>query len=178
MTKSILLSLLLYSLFVPSASSQEGGAIDDPVFYVSAANNIQYPVGAIRNSIYGRIFASFEIDSAGTVRNVNVIYPLMDKKAGKILGFEEEIKAGLSKMPRLRTKDQGKYILPVAFAYTNVYHNTLPTTRPIAFRRRLFRRDINSSTRYRSRPAATGTAPCETFQTFHRPAGKSLIFKK
>lgn len=132
MIKSVILCLLLYSLIAPSASSQDGGAIDDPVFYVLAANNIQYPVGAIRNSIYGRIFTSFEIDSAGIVRNVNVIYPLMDKKAGKILGFEAEIKAGLSKMPRLRTKDQGKYILPIAFAYTNVYHSTstdYPTNR-------------------------------------------------
>lgn len=132
MIKSVILFLLLYSLTVPSASSQEGGAIDDPVFYVSAANNIQYPVGAIQNSIYGRIFASLEIDSVGTVRNVHIIHPLMDKKTRKLLGFEEEIKAGLSKMPRLRTKNQGKYILPVAFAYTNVYHSSstdYPTNR-------------------------------------------------
>lgn len=131
MKKSIILFLLLYSFIVPAASSQEGGAIDDPVFYVLAANNIQYPVGAIRNSIYGRIFTSLEIDSEGTVRNVHVIYPLMDKKSGKLLGFEEEIKAGLSKMPRLRIKNQGKYILPVSFVYTNVYHNTTdyPTNR-------------------------------------------------
>lgn len=131
MKKTLVLSLLLISTMLNEAFSQGLATLNDPIISAAASNNIHYPIGAIRNSVYGRIYASFEIDSAGYVRNVNVIYPIMNPKTMGILGFEHEIKAGLAKTPRLRNRNQGKYILPIAFVYTNVYYssNDYPTNK-------------------------------------------------
>lgn len=124
MKKILVLSLLLIPTMLHKVFSQGLATLNDPIIAAAASNNIHYPIGAIRNSVYGRIYASFDIDSAGYIRNVNVVYPVMNKKTMGILGFEHEIKAGLSKTPRLRNRNQGKYILPIAFVYTNVYYNS------------------------------------------------------
>ncbi|AXE20624.1 hypothetical protein DR864_24240 [Runella rosea] len=124
MKKILVFSLLLVSTMLYKAFSQGLATLNDPIIAASASNNIRYPIGAIRNSVYGRIYASFDIDSAGYVRNINVIYPIMNKKSMGILGFEHEIKTGLSKTPRLRNRNQGKYILPIAFVYNNIYYNS------------------------------------------------------
>ncbi|MFN8348554.1 MAG: hypothetical protein U0X91_26365 [Spirosomataceae bacterium] len=123
MKKGLLLSLLLIAMMEFKAFSQGLATLNDPIISAAASTNIHYPVGAIRNSVYGRFYASFDIDSLGYIRNIKVIYPIVNKRITRLLGFEHEIKAGLSKTPRLRNRNQGKYILPIAFAYTNVQYN-------------------------------------------------------
>lgn len=103
----------------------------DPIFYKAAQKNIGYPIGAIRGSVYGRLYASFEVDNKGAIKNVNLIYPLVSKKISHLLGFEAEIVGGLSKTPHLNNVSEGKYILPIAFVYKNIYYGdeNYPTNR-------------------------------------------------
>jgi hypothetical protein len=60
-----------------------------------------------------------------------VIYPLINKKVSHLLGFEAEIVSGLSKTPQLGNVSEGKYILPIAFVYKNIYYGeeNYPTNR-------------------------------------------------
>lgn len=103
----------------------------DPIFYKAAQKNIGYPIGAIRGSIYGRLYASFEVDNKGIVKNISLIYPLVSKKISHLLGFEAEIVDGLSKTPHLNNVSEGRYILPIAFVYKNIYYGdeNYPTNR-------------------------------------------------
>ncbi|MFN8357262.1 MAG: hypothetical protein U0Y10_22590 [Spirosomataceae bacterium] len=110
-----------------SAFSQNLGLLNDPVFYGAAAQNIIYPIGAIQNSVYGRYYATFEVDTTGKVKNIKVIYPIINQKISKRLGFEYEIIQGLKKTPHLRDSDAGRYILPIAFVYTNYNDGGQPT---------------------------------------------------
>ncbi len=47
------------------------------------------------------------------------------------MGFENEIVSGLSKIPKLNHVEAGKYILPIAFVYKNMYYGDVnyPTNR-------------------------------------------------
>lgn len=123
-------SAFLGLLYVESFAQAVKGSID-PIFYKAAQKNIGYPIGAIRGSVYGRLYASFEVDNKGAVKNVNLIYPLVSKKISHLLGFEAEIVGGLSKTPHLNNVSEGKYILPIAFVYKNVYYGdeNYPTNR-------------------------------------------------
>lgn len=132
MKKTFAFALLLLSLLYSSKSySQVIKETIDPIFYKAAQKNIGYPIGAIRGSVYGRLYASFEVDNKGTVKNVNLIYPLVSKKISHLLGFEAEIVGGLSKTPHLNNVSEGKYILPIAFVYKNIYYGdeNYPTNR-------------------------------------------------
>jgi hypothetical protein len=122
MKKVIIFSLLLIGLIGNNTNAQIPRDIVGPVFYAYASKNIDYPVGAIRGSIYGRIYAAFDINSNGKIKNINVIYPLIGKTISKKLGFEAEIVSGLSKIPHLSNVIAGKYILPIAFVYRNMFY--------------------------------------------------------
>jgi hypothetical protein len=131
MKKVFAFAILFLCLIYTKSYSQ---TIKDPVgsiFYAYAAQKIEYPVGAIRGSIYGRIYASFELDSKGKVKNAQVIYPLINKNVSRDLGFETEIISGLSKIPSIQNANAGKYILPIAFVYKNMFYGDInyPTNR-------------------------------------------------
>lgn len=130
MKKSFAFALFLSLLYIKSYSQIIKDVID-PIFYKAAQKNIAYPIGAIRGSVYGRLYASFEVDNKGAVKNVNLIYPLVSKKISHLLGFEAEIVGGLSKTPHLNNVSEGKYILPIAFVYKNIYYGdeNYPTNR-------------------------------------------------
>lgn len=130
MKKVFTLSVLYISLSLITCGQILKDPID-PIFYKAAQKNIGYPIGAIRGSIYGRLYASFEVDNKGAIKNINLIYPLVSKKIGHLLGFEAEIVGGLSKTPHLNNVSEGKYILPIAFVYKNVYYGdeNYPTNR-------------------------------------------------
>ena len=113
----IFLSLIYFKSYCQILKNPVG-----PVFYAYATKNIDYPIGAIRGSVYGRIYATFEINPNGKVKNVNVVYPLIGKIISQKLGFETEIISGLSKIPNLRNANAGKYILPIAFVYRNIFY--------------------------------------------------------
>ena len=131
MKKVFTLSILYISLSLITVCGQILKDPIDPIFYKAAQKNIGYPIGAIRGSIYGRLYASFEVDNKGAVKNISLIYPLVSKKISHLLGFEAEIVGGLSKTPHLNNVSEGKYILPIAFVYKNVYYGdeNYPTNR-------------------------------------------------
>lgn len=130
--KRVFTLVLLWSFLYSSVSlGQLIKESIDPIFYLAALKNINYPIGAIRGSVYGRIYVSFEVDSKGKVKDISLIYPLVSKKISHLLGFEAEIISGLSKTPRLENTSVGKYILPIAFIYKNIYYgeDNVPTNR-------------------------------------------------
>jgi hypothetical protein len=131
MKKAFALSSLFLSLIYTKLYSQAIKEAIDPIFYKAAQRNIGYPIGAIRGSIYGRLYASFEVDNKGAIKNISLIYPLVSKKISHLLGFEAEIVGGLSKTPQLNNVSEGKYILPIAFVYKNIYYGeeNYPTNR-------------------------------------------------
>ncbi|WP_435352632.1 hypothetical protein [Emticicia sp. SJ17W-69] len=122
MKKMLILTALFIGLGFSNVYCQMLKDPIGPVFYAYASKNIDYPIGAIRGSVYGRIYAAFEINPNGEIKNVNVVYPLVGKKISQKLGFEAEIVSGLSKIPNLTHVNAGKYILPIAFVYKNIYY--------------------------------------------------------
>lgn len=131
MNKLFAFAFMFLSLLDVESYAQAIRETIDPIFYKAAQKNIGYPIGAIRGSVYGRLYASFEVDNKGEVKNVNLIYPLVSKKISHLLGFEAEIVGGLSKTPHLNNVSEGKYILPIAFVYKNIYYGdeNYPTNR-------------------------------------------------
>lgn len=131
MNKLFAFTFMFLSLLDVESYAQAIRETIDPIFYKAAQKNIGYPIGAIRGSIYGRLYASFEVDNKGAIKNVNLIYPLVSKKISHLLGFEAEIVGGLSKTPHLNNVSEGKYILPIAFVYKNIYYGdeNYPTNR-------------------------------------------------
>ena len=131
MKKSFVFAFIFLSFLGVESYAQAIKETIDPIFYKAAQKNIGYPIGAIRGSVYGRLYASFEVDNKGAIKNVNLIYPLVSKKISHLLGFEAEIVGGLSKTPHLNNVSEGKYILPIAFVYKNIYYGdeNYPTNR-------------------------------------------------
>lgn len=97
---------------------------DNPVFFELAQRNIHYPIIAIKLSLYGRIYTKFAVNKIGKISNIEVIYPLISPEYEKKIGFIQEIKRGLSKLPILGLGYEGEYIVPVAFIFNN--HNDHP----------------------------------------------------
>ncbi len=50
----------------------------NPVFFELAKKNIDYPSTAILSSMYGRVFAKFNVNSNGKIENIEVFYPKND----------------------------------------------------------------------------------------------------
>lgn len=91
----------------------------DPVFLQVVTHRIQYPVKPALRALYGRFYAGFDVDSAGHVRNISVLYPKMSSQMIKLYGFEYEIRSGLKHIPPLKPSLAGSYILPIAFCFTH-----------------------------------------------------------
>ncbi len=87
---------------------------NDPVFAQALHQHIIYPGAAWIQAIYSRVYAGFDVDQQGRVKNVTILSP---DNAG--MGFSEVVRAGLEKMPPLNPSFAGTYALPVAFIYTN-----------------------------------------------------------
>lgn len=87
---------------------------NDPVFTQTLHQHMTYPEMAWTQAVYGRVYAGFEIDQRGRVKNVVVLSP-----ANIGMGFVEAVRNGLEKMPDLGPSFAGVYALPVAFTYTN-----------------------------------------------------------
>ncbi|GAB2545073.1 hypothetical protein [Spirosoma aerophilum] len=104
-----------------------GYALDeDPVFTATITEHLNYPVTAIRGSVYGRFYVKFSIDSTGSIRNIAVLYPQISPKYAKMLGFEYELINSLKHVPQLTPRYKGSYILPVAFVYINYSESSKP----------------------------------------------------
>jgi hypothetical protein len=130
MKKSLAL-IFFFTTIIYSGKAQKN-LNENPVFSELAQRNIQYPINAIKNSLYGRIYTKFTVDKIGKISNVEVVHPTMTSEYEKALGFQRDIKRGLSKLPLLGIGYEGEYILPIAFIYFNHkdHHETsYPTNR-------------------------------------------------
>ncbi|MBC8153233.1 MAG: energy transducer TonB [Bacteroidetes bacterium] len=87
---------------------------DDPVFNRVLSRRVSYPVMALRSATYGRVYAGFDIDARGHLRNVAILGP---ENTG--VGFEYEVRTALKRMPPLHPRYAGRYVLPVSFVLTN-----------------------------------------------------------
>ncbi len=94
---------------------------NDPVFTQALHQHIIYPGAAWIQAIYSRVYAGFDVDQQGRVRNITILSP---DNAG--IGFSEAVRAGLEKMPVLNPAFAGSYALPVAFTYTNQKESRQP----------------------------------------------------
>lgn len=105
---------------------------NDPLFNQTLYHKISYPSEAWRQGIYSRVYAGFEIDPLGQLKNLVILSPT---NVG--MGFVESVRNGLEKMPVLAPSFTGSYVLPVSFTFTNslehagahVPSNRLPTER-------------------------------------------------
>lgn len=89
------------------------------VFFELAKKNIDYPRTAILSSLYGRIYAKFNVTEKGKIENIEVFYPKMTPQFENSVQFGANIKKGLNKLPLLGLGFEGTYILPIAFVFTN-----------------------------------------------------------
>ncbi|PRY39929.1 hypothetical protein CLV58_10722 [Spirosoma oryzae] len=94
---------------------------NDPVFAQALHQHIVYPGAAWIQAVYSRVYAGFDVDQQGRVRNVTILSP---DNAG--MGFAEAVRAGLEKIPTLNPTFAGTYALPVAFTYTNQKESRQP----------------------------------------------------
>lgn len=91
----------------------------NPVFFELVSRTLRYPAGAVNHSLYGRIYVKFEVDDIGMIEDIQIVHPAMSKKFDKRIGFERNIKECLGKLPLLGLGYQGRYLLPIAYIYTN-----------------------------------------------------------
>ena len=89
------------------------------VFFELAKKNIDYPRTAILSSLYGRIYAKFNVSEKGKIEEIEIFYPKMTTQFENSVGFGANIKKGLKKLPLLGLGYEGTYILPIAFVFTN-----------------------------------------------------------
>ncbi len=125
----------LLLLMVNTSFAQVNYDINELVFNAEISKKIHYPIGMVRGSIYGRVFVSFEVNEEGKFENIKVVHPIFNELISQRAGFEYEILDGFKKMKKLSSKNQGLYILPVSFIYTNIFYGNIsyPTnTFPLA----------------------------------------------
>lgn len=91
----------------------------NPVFVQTLHDRIAYPAYAQNQGVYGRVYAGFEIDEQGRIRNITLLSP---DNGG--FGFEMVVRNALEKLPALSPALRGKYALPVAFIYANSEEKT------------------------------------------------------
>lgn len=103
-----------YDSLVAAARGGSSPLSQNSLFTQSLRSQITYPAWVGNQGIYSRVYAGFEIDPQGMVRNITILSP---KNAG--FGFAQEVQKALEKMPNLAPTYQGSYVLPVAFTYTN-----------------------------------------------------------
>ncbi|WP_338876246.1 hypothetical protein WBJ53_11395 [Spirosoma sp. SC4-14] len=103
-----------YDSLVAAARVGSSPLSQNSLFTQSLHSQIIYPAWVGNQGIYSRVYAGFEIDSQGIVRNVTILSPT---NAG--FGFAQEVQKALEKLPNLDPTYRGSYVLPVTFTYTN-----------------------------------------------------------
>lgn len=130
LTPADLVAILPYydSLMTVSGATQSDSYVsskipirNDPVFTQTLHQQIVYPGVAWIQAVYSRVYAGFEVDQQGRVKNVTILSP---SNAG--MGFVDVVRAGLEKLPILNPTFAGTYALPVAFTYTNQKESKQP----------------------------------------------------
>ncbi|AUD05676.1 hypothetical protein CWM47_29840 [Spirosoma pollinicola] len=110
-----------YDSLVAEARINRAHLSKEDVFRQIFQNKISYPGWVGNQGIYGRIYAGFDIDSLGYVKNVVILSP---DNIG--FGFTSEAKKALETMSNVAPAFQGRYALPVTFTYENAKEKTGP----------------------------------------------------
>ena len=84
-------------------------------------DKINYPDYARSQGVYGRVYAGFEIDEQGQIKNIAILSP--DNGGFR---FDVVVRNALEKLPGVNPTLRGKYALPVAFTYTNTKEKSAP----------------------------------------------------
>lgn len=93
----------------------------EDVFKQILRNKIAYPAWVGNQGIYGRVYAGFDVDSLGLIKNVSILSP---DNIG--FGFIAEVKRGLETLSNVDPNFCGTYALPIAFTFTNAKDNSGP----------------------------------------------------
>jgi TonB family protein len=103
----------------------------DPVFTQVFHDNLSYPNYARTQGIYGRVYIAFDVNEQGQIKNIATLSP---ENGG--YRFDTMVKNVLEKMPSVNPACKGRYVLPIAFTFTNAKETTpnvpvnhLPTER-------------------------------------------------
>ncbi|OIN59093.1 hypothetical protein [Arsenicibacter rosenii] len=87
----------------------------DPDFRPMLYEHIRYPAQLWNKGLYSRVYIGFDIDAQG---QINHIMPLSPGNVG--YGFIAAVTGALKKLPAFSAAYAGRYVLPVAFTYTNL----------------------------------------------------------
>jgi hypothetical protein len=116
--KKILISTVIF-ISISFYCDAQKSLNENTLFFKLAERNIDYPINAIKVSLYGRIYTKFTVDKIGKIKNIDVFFPVITPEYEKSIGFVKSIRSGLSKIPLLGINYEGEYILPIAFIFTN-----------------------------------------------------------
>ncbi len=86
----------------------------DEFFSQVLPTKITYPAWVGKQGIYGRVYAGFDIDTLGSIRNVVILSP---DNVG--FGFVQEVRKALETLSAVNPSFSGRYALPIAFTYAN-----------------------------------------------------------
>ena len=120
-TNDVIQALTYYDALSTVANENKYPLSIDPVFKQILHDNITYPGLARYNSAYGRVYAGFEVNDQGAVKNIMMLSP---DNGGA--GFVEIVRKSLERLPNLNPALRGKYALPVTFTFTNSKDKTGP----------------------------------------------------
>jgi hypothetical protein len=106
--------LTYYDSLVATDSKDKSALLIDPVFTKALHDNLTYPTYAQNQAIYGRVYAAFDINEQGLIKNIAILSP-----ENASFRFDLIVKKALQKLLPVESSLKGKYILPVAFTFTN-----------------------------------------------------------
>ena len=120
-TNDVIDLLNYYDSLVAAARENELHLSKEGVFKHILRNKILYPGWVGNQGVYGRVYAGFDIDSMGFIKNIVILSP---DNVG--FGFTQEVKKALETLSNVAPAFRGRYALPIAFTYTNSREDTGP----------------------------------------------------
>ncbi|CCH54871.1 hypothetical protein BN8_04085 [Fibrisoma limi BUZ 3] len=124
-TETVVNALAYYDQLTAATGPLKPALSMEPVFTQALHNRIKYPSRAWNEGVYGRVYIRFEITKRGEAINITSLSPENNE-----YGFDQAVKQALRKLSVLKPVYAGKYVLPVAFTFTNTLASTsacLPT---------------------------------------------------
>jgi TonB family protein len=104
--------LRAYDSLMISDRSSKLPLLTDPAFTQTIHDKITYPEYAKTKRVYGRVYAGFDIDEQGQIKNIIILSPSTGD-----FRLDLTVRKALEKLPVLSTSSQGNYVLPVVFSF-------------------------------------------------------------
>lgn len=114
-------ALIYYDSLMAAERANKLPLLADPTFTQTLHEKIIYPNYARTQGVYGRVYAGFDIDERGRIKNIAILSP---DNSG--FPFDAVVRNALEKLPPVGPVCQGKYALPIAFTFTNSKETTGP----------------------------------------------------